>query len=161
MLIECPECSKKVSDRAAACPDCGFPIREWMEEEQTKQQAQRAVESRQAVGQVDCIPCQARGFVMLNQAEHGRGGFTWCAVCGHSGRVVLCEASDGYYAVSQIQLEGFLAGTLHRDDPGIDYLGIEKPEGFRFPEAGKRTEYDRIPEWYVKLLSKLGSGSGG
>ena len=26
-LIECPECHKNVSDQAAACPNCGFPIR--------------------------------------------------------------------------------------------------------------------------------------
>ncbi len=26
MLITCPECSHKVSDRAVACPSCGFPI---------------------------------------------------------------------------------------------------------------------------------------
>lgn len=25
-LIECPECGKKISDKAATCPNCGFPI---------------------------------------------------------------------------------------------------------------------------------------
>lgn len=25
-LIICPECSRDVSDKAAACPHCGFPI---------------------------------------------------------------------------------------------------------------------------------------
>ncbi len=25
-LIQCPECGRKVSDQAAACPDCGYPI---------------------------------------------------------------------------------------------------------------------------------------
>lgn len=25
-LIECPDCQKKVSDRAPACPNCGAPI---------------------------------------------------------------------------------------------------------------------------------------
>lgn len=28
MLIACPECSGKVSDRARACPHCGYPVRE-------------------------------------------------------------------------------------------------------------------------------------
>lgn len=32
-LIECPECGKKVSDRAASCPDCGYPIDEYIEEQ--------------------------------------------------------------------------------------------------------------------------------
>ena len=26
-LITCPECGRKVSDMAAACPDCGYPIK--------------------------------------------------------------------------------------------------------------------------------------
>lgn len=25
-LIKCPECGRQVSDKAAACPDCGYPI---------------------------------------------------------------------------------------------------------------------------------------
>ncbi|WP_249303408.1 zinc-ribbon domain-containing protein [Qiania dongpingensis] len=25
-LIKCPECGKEVSDKAAACPNCGFPL---------------------------------------------------------------------------------------------------------------------------------------
>lgn len=27
-LIECPECKRRVSTAAAACPGCGFPIKE-------------------------------------------------------------------------------------------------------------------------------------
>jgi hypothetical protein len=27
-LISCPECEGRVSDRAAACPHCGYPVRE-------------------------------------------------------------------------------------------------------------------------------------
>lgn len=26
-LISCPECDHKVSDRASACPSCGYPMR--------------------------------------------------------------------------------------------------------------------------------------
>jgi len=26
MLIQCPECNKEISDKAVACPNCGFPI---------------------------------------------------------------------------------------------------------------------------------------
>ncbi len=26
MLIRCPECSRSISDQAAACPGCGYPI---------------------------------------------------------------------------------------------------------------------------------------
>ncbi len=27
-LIQCPECQKQISEQAAACPHCGFPLRE-------------------------------------------------------------------------------------------------------------------------------------
>lgn len=26
-LIKCPECGKEISDKAAACPNCGMPLR--------------------------------------------------------------------------------------------------------------------------------------
>ena len=29
-LINCPECKNKVSDKANACPHCGFPIEEYL-----------------------------------------------------------------------------------------------------------------------------------
>ena len=32
VLIACPECERKVSDRAKACPDCGFPVSEHVAE---------------------------------------------------------------------------------------------------------------------------------
>ena len=25
-LINCPECGKQISDKAASCPDCGYPL---------------------------------------------------------------------------------------------------------------------------------------
>ena len=28
MLIQCPECNKEISNKAIACPNCGFPISE-------------------------------------------------------------------------------------------------------------------------------------
>lgn len=32
-LIKCPECGKEVSDKAKACPNCGFPINDTKVEE--------------------------------------------------------------------------------------------------------------------------------
>ena len=29
-LIKCPECSREISDKAVACPHCGFPIQEYL-----------------------------------------------------------------------------------------------------------------------------------
>lgn len=31
MLISCPECGKQISDKATACPGCGYPVAEIME----------------------------------------------------------------------------------------------------------------------------------
>ena len=36
MLIKCPECQKKISDRAHHCVYCGFPLNEYLEEERMK-----------------------------------------------------------------------------------------------------------------------------
>jgi DNA-directed RNA polymerase subunit RPC12/RpoP len=155
MMIACPECARQVSDRAAACPECGFPIREWVEQERERLEAKKAIESRKQVGEVDCPPCGARGFVVFDEKEHGRSGFTWCPICGHSGRVALCESSDGFHAVSWTQLAGFLAGSLHPGDPGVDFLGKRRPEGFKYPQAGTRHEYTTIPPWFVALLPRL------
>lgn len=33
-LIKCPECGKEASDKAMACPNCGYGIREFFEEQQ-------------------------------------------------------------------------------------------------------------------------------
>lgn len=35
-LIECPECGRTVSDHAKACPDCGFPVAEWVGQNQNE-----------------------------------------------------------------------------------------------------------------------------
>lgn len=34
-LINCPECGREVSSRARACPNCGYPIEELLNEIQT------------------------------------------------------------------------------------------------------------------------------
>ena len=34
-LIKCPECGKEFSDKAPACPNCGFPTSELSDQQQT------------------------------------------------------------------------------------------------------------------------------
>ena len=36
-LIQCPDCGKMISDSAANCPNCGYPLREKTEEQFEKQ----------------------------------------------------------------------------------------------------------------------------
>src|SRR4051794_16621515 len=44
-LITCPECTKEVSDRATACPHCGFPL--------TREQTPVAPPKREDSGEAD------------------------------------------------------------------------------------------------------------
>jgi len=36
-LINCPECSKEISDKAVCCPGCGFPIKEFLSQLSTQE----------------------------------------------------------------------------------------------------------------------------
>lgn len=140
MLIACPECERKVSDRAKACPDCGFPVAEHFAEQQAARDRQARLASRERVGEVDCPVCEARGFVQFegkDEAGEARPMFSWCVDCKHSGRVHLCRDSAGYYALSLARLDAFLAGDLDAGDEGVAFLGTEPPAGHRYAQAGK------------------------
>ncbi len=45
MLINCPECNKEISDKAYACPNCGYPINN-QPQQNTRQNAPRATSKR-------------------------------------------------------------------------------------------------------------------
>jgi hypothetical protein len=145
MLIPCPECERKVSDRAAACPECGFPIREWLDERAAAQRREQARASRERVGEVDCPDCEARGFVLFDAVdEQGvtRQAFTWCGTCKHLGRVPQCRDSEGYWAVSHALLERFLAGELDPPCEGVTALGREQVREHRYPSQASPTRED-------------------
>lgn len=141
MLINCPECDQKVSDRAPACPGCGFPIAEETAAERAKEQlaAQRA--TRREIGEVDCPACEARGFVMEDFTDHTgdtRQGFRWCQSCERTGRLHLVQSDEGFFAVTRTAIAGFLAGEHDADDARAWNLGPQAPADHRYPEAGKR-----------------------
>lgn len=136
VLIECPECGRKVSDRAKACPDCGLPVAEVINEQREAQANAAARKTRVRVGEVDCPRCDARGFEMLE--EDGRQVFAWCEDCENTGRTDLYKASDGFFAVSRKQQDAFEAGTVDAGAAGVTHLGTEPPKGFRYETVGKR-----------------------
>lgn len=35
-LIKCPECGKEISDKCEICIGCGFPIKKFLQEQETK-----------------------------------------------------------------------------------------------------------------------------
>lgn len=145
MLIPCPECERQVSDRAKACPECGFPIGEHLAEQRELARRQALLESRERVGEIDCPRCKARGFVSFTETnEDGEVAqlFSWCLDCKHSGRVHQCRDLDGYYAVSYAALDGFLRGEIEVDAEGVVFVGTEQVVGHRYPQAGKLWDGD-------------------
>jgi len=139
MLIACPECEKQVSDRAPACNGCGFPVAEHLAEVAQAARIAKARASRERHGEVDCVPCQARGYrhVPVDPDNPEDWAFEWCVLCESTGRVVLCRSSDGYYAVPAPEVEPFIAGDVDADERRIFHLGEEPPPPHRFPKAGK------------------------
>src|SRR5690606_7322873 len=108
VLIECPDCGRKISDRAKEGPDCACPVAEVMAERRAEQARAESKKSRRSLErEVDCPNCEARGFYKCDD-----GYAEWCVPCEHTGRLILCAASDGYYGVAAYAVERFLSGEL-------------------------------------------------
>ncbi len=136
MLVDCPECAHRVSDRAAACPQCGFPIAAEIAAAREKEATEADREQRERVGDVDCAVCEARGFT-TEGPEDRPSAFSWCVTCEHSGRVPLVRSPKGYWAVGHASLDAFLGGEdLQR--PNVVFLGEHAPEGHRYQRPGDR-----------------------
>ena len=63
-----------------------------------------------------------------------RTGFEWCSICEHTGRVVLCKSTTGFYAVQTARLDDYLSGAVDHDETAIVALGADAPSGQRFPK---------------------------
>lgn len=144
MLIECPDCGRKVSDRAKVCPDCACPVAEVVAEQRERERHEQSLQSRRALErEVDCPKCEARGFYKCLD-----GYAEWCVPCEHTGRLVLCSAANGYFGVARYAVERFLTGDLHAESSGVVFfIGEREPRGHRYPEAAPRraVDPDEIP----------------
>ncbi len=69
-LIDCPECGKRVSEKAASCPNCGCPIA------QEKEQPRRPVQTVEQTGKT-YKACQLLGILLIVH-----GGFVGCGASG-------------------------------------------------------------------------------
>ncbi len=136
MLIGCPECEKKVSDRAKACPDCGFPIAEHLQEQREQDVAQQDRASRKRVGETDCPVCKARGFATDQETLDDGSTKGWCSMCEHTGRLHLVQSSKGFWAVSDRELEAFVAGGEATDE-SARFVGEARPD-LRYPNQPPR-----------------------
>jgi hypothetical protein len=135
VLVRCPDCEREVSDRARACPGCGFPIEEHVTQMRAAEAAVAERASRRRVGDTDCVACMARGFRTLafqDELGNTRDGFQWCEICEHTGRVALCGSTAGYWAVRVAVVEAFLAGKLDEHHEDAVRLGPDAPAN-RYP----------------------------
>lgn len=140
MLVSCPECAREVSERAVACPGCGFPIAAELAAATAASVRTTDREGRSRVGEVDCPSCDARGFRTFDEADSdGRvsQSFAWCDRCEHTGRIVLARSPRGYYAVTPNQLDAFVAGAIDEGEHAT-FLGTTPPGGHRYPAPGSR-----------------------
>ncbi len=140
MLIACPECAHEVSDRAPACPKCGFPISEHMAEQRAQEADLQERRTRERTeDSTDCAPCKGRGFIMLETVDElgaKHPAFTWCGACHESGRLPVVRSSGGFWAVAIDHVEAFVGGELGPDSPHVTALGSEPPPPPSYPPAG-------------------------
>jgi hypothetical protein len=142
-LVSCPDCGRQVSSRAKTCPDCACPVEEVLAEQASAARISESRPTRARVGEVDCVVCEARGYTrgeMTDEQGNVRVGFSWCRICEHTGRVVLCQSTLGYHAVAEAALGAFLAGEVDGGSPGVHDLGPERPAGHRYPKPGDRVK---------------------
>ena len=87
-LINCPECAKEISDKASACPHCGYPIAEYIEEQKYTAEVQRLLDKIIEVEykypsprQTVCIKCGAPHMIYSRAPQ----GIPMCK-CNFNGR---------------------------------------------------------------------------
>lgn len=116
-LIKCPECNKQVSDKAVACPNCGFPIKDSFEKKTIDEKFQDELD-----GDVQCPYCEAKdidndgycnncGMKILNhkdinncveENDNINVPYTVCPKCGHKNETgkFTCEKCLYKYKMS-------------------------------------------------------------
>ena len=71
-IIECPECKKEISDKANVCVHCGFPIKEYLENNAEKEEKENIEEEKQKE-QYWCRNCHRQNKI----------GEDYCTFCGN------------------------------------------------------------------------------
>lgn len=153
-LVECPDCGRKISDRAAVCPDCSCPVKEVLEERRAEERKAASLKSRKSHGRdVDCPRCEAKGWHPLPEKDLVQ----WCIPCEATGRVILCEDDSGFLGVAPYAVERWLGGDLDPETSGVVfYLGKREPGPPRFkPHKRIPVEPNDIP--WVKETRQSGS----
>jgi hypothetical protein len=143
-LIECPDCGRKISDRAAVCPDCSCPVREVLAERRAEEELKESIKTRKRhKREVDCPRCEAKGWHPYGEKDL----IQWCIPCEATGRVVLCEDAGGFVAVAPYAIDRWLAGEIHAGRSGVVFaIGKTEPKDPRFkPHKRMPVEPGEIP----------------
>ena len=71
VLINCPECTKKVSSEAVSCPKCGYPVaQKYKEYEEQAREARKAREDRELAKKIE--EATKRAIANKKAREEGR-----------------------------------------------------------------------------------------
>ena len=100
-LINCPECGREnVSDSAEACPNCGFGIKEYIEEKRYQEELERKQLEEEEKKKTEVI----EQSIVANQQNHGCLGVL----------ILLCCLIGGIVLWYQIAIKEthFLIGTF-------------------------------------------------
>jgi DnaJ-class molecular chaperone len=119
-----------------------FPIAEEMAKRATEGKAKLDHGTRKRDGEVDCQPCTARGYKMIEEVDEKTGKtarmFQWCVICKGTGRAILVASSTGYFGAGEDVIDDFLSDKVDADHDKIFHAGEKRPEGHRYPEPGKK-----------------------
>lgn len=154
-MIECPECGNAVSDRAAKCPRCGYPLQsmEKIENIQTsnvEQQKDDTVYSHKPVRKPKKILLIVLGFVvastvciLLGLGYYGTDVNVQDITVGKWKLVDASEYSDIYEGtIATEELKPFVAviGSYENEDNAPAFVYMENGEGLFQTYEGKETD---------------------
>ncbi len=75
MIINCPECGKEISDKAAACPNCGCPSSEWAEKQFCNEDIKEGEEEKNK--------SEKEKYWCENCYRQNKIGSKYCIYCGN------------------------------------------------------------------------------
>lgn len=79
-LINCPECGKEISDRARECPNCGYPINEYVLEQKIK----NYTPPNKKISGIELGQVKRTGYTRKEEikiSEYKKQGIPYCPKC--------------------------------------------------------------------------------
>lgn len=107
-LIQCPECGRKVSDKAKACPGCGYPIAELFINDNIEKSNPAVGDSEIESNQIVCPKC---GYI-------NEEGALFCGKCSYRITPVVKKSDYESSASKQAQLKTIILEIVHKYPQG-------------------------------------------